>query len=720
MTEVEKKREGHAQDGPDVQKVVDSIILSRYSPAGLVINEDMDILQFRGDISPYLNPQPGKASLNLVKMAGESLAVELRVLIRRAREKDVAVRKEVVKVSHTNIVSMINIEVLAFKTHYSSERLFLVIFEDAAGSATRVLKQRGKAHAKTIGRSHENQVAALSSELATTQRHLKSVIEEYEVSTEELKALNEEVQSSNEEMQSINEELETSKEELQSANEELNTVNDELRSRNEEIAQSNNDLVNVLSGVEIPILLIDNKLQIRRFNTAAAKALNLVASDIGRPISDIRPNINSPDLDKLLLEVVNSLTIRQQEIQDTLGRWYSMKIRPYKTIDNRIDGALLTLEDIHDLKLGMLRIQEARAYAEAIVETVREPLIVLSKDLHVITANDAYYQEFPATPETLEDQYFYELQNGLWNIPKLRALLDYVVTENGAFNEFEVDYEAPGIGRRVMLLNARRVAQENSELILLAIEDITDRRAADEKISKLNRDLQHNLNELDSANKELEAFSYSVSHDLRSPLTMILGSADLLHAGYADRLDDEGSSYLERLIHGAVKMNRTIDALLHLSRISLHGVQRQEVNLSKIAASVVTELREAQSDRSTTVDIQEGITAFADAKLIEIALSNLLGNAWKFTSKTENARIEFGTIEEDGKTAYYVKDNGAGFDQNFSAKLFTPFRRLHSEQDFEGTGIGLATVERVIRRHGGRIWAKGKTNEGAAFFFTLN
>ena len=230
------------------------------------------------------------------------------------------------------------------------------------------------------------------------------------------------MQSSNEELQSINEELETSKEELQSTNEELSTVNDELQNRNEEITQSNSDLVNVLSGVDIPILLIGNKLQIRRFNASAGNVLNLIATDIGRPISDIRSNINVPDLDKLILEVIESLKIKEQETQDTQGRWYSMTIRPYKTVDNRIDGALVTLEDIHDLKLSMLRIKEARDYAEAIVETVREPLIVLSKDLRVVTANQAYYRNFGATPEAVVNKSFYELQNGFWNIPSLREL----------------------------------------------------------------------------------------------------------------------------------------------------------------------------------------------------------------------------------------------------------------------------------------------------------
>ena len=485
---VKKKGEEPAAGGTDIQKEADNIILNRYSPAGLVINEDLDILQFRGNVTPYLKPQPGKASLNLMKMAGESLAMELRVLIRQARGKDVAVRKEGIKVRHNGVVTDVTIEMIAFKPRDSRERLFLVIFEDTVAPTVQDLKKPGKAPAKTKGRSQEDQVAPLERELAATQQHLKSIVEEHEASTEELKALNEEVQSSNEELQSINEELETSKEELQSTNEELSTVNDELQNRNEEITQSNNDLVNVLSGVDIPILLIGNKLQIRRFNASAGKALNLIATDIGRPISDIRPNINVPDLDQLILEVVESLTIKEQEIQDTQGRWYSMTIRPYKTVDNRIDGAIVTLEDINDLKLGMLRIQEARDYAEAIVETVREHLIVLNRDLRVVTANQAYYKEFAITPEKIKDKYIYDIQDGLWNMPKLRQLLEEIIRENNEFRDFEVNYEAPGAGRRFMLLNARRVAREE-QLILLAVEDITARRIAEEEREKLH--LEH-------------------------------------------------------------------------------------------------------------------------------------------------------------------------------------------------------------------------------------
>jgi len=381
---------------------------------------------------------------------------------------------------------------------------------------------------------------------------------------------------------------------------------------------------------------------------------------------------------------------------------------------------LVRIKSLLRIKFLHGEVDEARDYAEAIVETVREPLIVLSKDLHVITANPSYYRVFKATPDAIENVYFYDLQNGRWNIPKLRNLLEDILEKSTTFNDFEVDYEAPDAGRRVLLLNARRIDREGTELILLALEDITDRRLAEENVKKLNTDLQHNLDELASANRELEAFSYSVSHDLRNPLNRILGFSDVLLEGYSDKLDDEGKDHLNRVIKNATRMNRIMDDLLHLSRISRHGVQRQDVDLSKLAASVVAELREAQPDRGATVDIQEGIAAFADAKLIEVALSNLLGNAWKFTSKTKNARIQFGTFEQKGKIVYYVKDNGAGFDQSFSEKLFLPFHRLHSEEEFEGTGIGLATVQRIIHRHGGKVWAEGEPGKGAMFYFTLD
>lgn len=302
---------------------------------------------------------------------------------------------------------------------------------------------------------------------------------------------------------------------------------------------------------------------------------------------------------------------------------------------------------------------------------------------------------------------------------ELMALLRHVL-ETGVAERREVSGRTKGV-RWDYYSTVEPLREEHGKVagLTLAQIDITERKRAEEDIKKLNEELKRNVDELAGANKELEAFVYSVSHDLRAPLRSITGFSDFLLQKYSDKLDDKGKKYLNWVINGAAKMNQIIDDLLHLSRISRQEIHRQDVDLSKAAGSIIAELRQSQPDRRVTIDIKEGITACADPGLIEVALSNLLRNAWKFTSKTENARIEFGAFTKDGKTVYYVKDNGAGFDPNFEERLFLPFHRLHSEQEFEGSGIGLATVERVIRRHGGKIWAEGKTNEGAAFFFTV-
>jgi light-regulated signal transduction histidine kinase (bacteriophytochrome) len=225
--------------------------------------------------------------------------------------------------------------------------------------------------------------------------------------------------------------------------------------------------------------------------------------------------------------------------------------------------------------------------------------------------------------------------------------------------------------------------------------------------------------ELERANREMEAFTYSISHDLRAPLRSMAGFAGILIQDYAEGLDKQVKDYLGRILRGSEKMTRLIDDLLRLSEISRRQMEKTEVDLSAIASSVISDMREADPERRVIIRIEEGLSAFADRSLMEIVLSNLLGNAWKFTSRTENARIEFGSIQREGKNMYYVRDNGAGFDPQYMKKMFLPFQRLHSEQEFEGTGIGLTIIERIIHRHGGRVWAEGEKGKGATIYFTL-
>jgi signal transduction histidine kinase len=248
---------------------------------------------------------------------------------------------------------------------------------------------------------------------------------------------------------------------------------------------------------------------------------------------------------------------------------------------------------------------------------------------------------------------------------------------------------------------------------------------------RASKDLEDANRELEEANRELEAFSYSVSHDLRAPLRSIEGFSQILLEDYTDKLDEEGEDYLGRVRAASQHMALLIDDLLDLSRVSRGPLRRETVDLSALATGIIDELRRSEPEREVEFVTEEGILAFADANLLTVALENLLSNAWKFTSKNTKATIEFGCIpkeEADGgrggrapaaQTTYFVRDDGVGFEQAYSDKLFGAFQRLHAAEEFEGTGIGLATVARIVRRHGGRVWAEGRVGEGATFFFTL-
>ena len=364
-----------------------------------------------------------------------------------------------------------------------------------------------------------------------------------------------------------------------------------------------------------------------------------------------------------------------------------------------------------------------RAFANSIVETVRHPLLLLDGQLRVQSANAAFYRTFSIGKVETVGSLVFDLDRREWDIPRLRTLLQEVLS-GGSFEDFEVKHDFPRLGRRVMLLNARGVhGDDDTAMVLLAIEDVTDSVQAWDALYKLNRELEDRVRDrtgaLEAANQELEAFCYSVSHDLRAPLRALDGFSDELLRCYAERLDEKGRHYLQRIRAGTQRMGQLIDDLLQLSRISRGEMKRERVDLTGMVQAVTADLGQHLSGREVSFAIQPDLAAQGDPGLLKIALENLLGNAWKFTSKHPQVTIEFGQTQNDGQTAYFVRDDGAGFNPAFAGKLFGAFQRLHKEKDFPGTGIGLATVQRVIHRHGGRIWAEGAIEKGATFFFTL-
>jgi PAS domain S-box-containing protein len=269
-------------------------------------------------------------------------------------------------------------------------------------------------------------------------------------------------------------------------------------------------------------------------------------------------------------------------------------------------------------------------------------------------------------------------------------------------------------------VSTKPLAAEKGLVVTSAIRDITDRKRVEQQISKLNKELERRAMELENANKELEAFSYSVSHDLRSPLQNIDSFSLILMEDYANQLDAEGLDYVQRLRGSCQHMQDIIDALLALSNMMRKELLVDHFDLTALANAVAADLKQKNPDRLVDWVIAEGLTAEGDAQLLRVVLENLFGNAWKFTANRPRARIEFGALpQSNGARTYFVRDDGAGFDMAHAGHLFKPFKRLHDQSEFRGTGIGLATVQRVIHRHQGKIWAEGVVNHGATFCFTL-
>lgn len=460
----------------DLNKEVVRLLLSQFTPSSVVVNHNFDIIQSRGNTAHFLKLPEGPASLNLFKMARPGLGLELRAALHDAKEKRAPVQKKGIRLKYEKKQIVVDIEVVPVIPNPQSQELHcLIIFKEAAPTPAASAKADAHRTAPADADSTEQRrIEQLEKQLEESHLYLQSTIQEQERTNEQLRAASEEIQSSNEELQSTNEELETAKEELQSTNEELMTVNDELLTKNTDIQGANNDLQNLMASAQIPVLMVDNELRIRRFTAMAENLLGLIPSDIGRPLGDLKTKLIMADLESMIRQVIELLAVKELEVQDKNGHWWQMRIRPYKTQDHRIEGAVVSLMDIDVIKRSLEEVAGARQYAEAIVETIRQPLLVLDDQLRVKTANAAFYREFEVQADAAPGKFIYELADGRWDIPQLRKLLEHVLPSNTKFEDFSIDSEFPAVGRKQLILNARRVIgqDQNTQYILLAMEVI--------------------------------------------------------------------------------------------------------------------------------------------------------------------------------------------------------------------------------------------------------
>ena len=576
MHEASNTRESTAQ------KEADTLLLEHYVPASVVIDADMEILQFRGHTSPYLEPASGKASFNVLRMARSGLGLELRLAISAAAKSGYAVTREGLQVLFADSVHEVTLEVIPLKA--TSEQWFLIVFTD---SSPRAIESKELTTETGKQSSKDRRVVTLEQELATTKAEMQAILEERETTNEELQAANEEILSSNEELQSINEELETTQEEIQATNEELTTLNQELSIRNEQL-------------------------------------------------------------------------------------------------------------------------KVTRDYADAIIETVREPLLVLNKDLCVMRANTAFYQTFHMTAAEAEQHYLYNLQNGQWENEQLRTLLEEILPENHSFQGFELDATFPMIGHRTMLLNASRIVheQKHESLILLAFEDITERK------------------ELEA---QKDAFLGMVSHELKTPVTSIKAYAQFLQKRFSHNGDESAAKSLGKMNTQLNKLTILINDLLDVTSIETGKLQMHPTSfaLDDLMRETVEEMQRTTKMHHIIIKDTVPNHVYSDRERTTQVLTNLLSNAIKYAPQAETILVRAIANEDvgaaGGAVTVSVQDFGMGISQEKQAQIFKLFYRVEgpTQQTISGLGLGLYISHQIIKQLGGRMSVESSPGEGSTFSFTI-
>jgi len=564
----------------DSQKEMDRLLLARYAPASVVIDAEMEILQFRGETSPYLQPASGKASFHLFKMVRADLGLALRTAISHARKSGQPVKKGGIQIKDQDVLREVLVEVIPLQAAGS----LVILFEEtpsASGVPTQAATQPTEHAART---ARDLRIEYLENEVTTTREAMQRVIEEMEATNEELQSANEEILSSNEELRSLNEELETSKEEIQASNEALLVVNQELTQKNAELAA-------------------------------------------------------------------------------------------------------------------------ARAYAEDIVETIREPLLVLDADLRVQRANPAFYQFFQIEPAETEQRLLFDLENRQWDIPALRTLLEDLLPTNHSFTDYVMEHTFARIGWKTMVLNAHRI--DHVPLILLAMEDSTARTQADQE--------KQNLLEL---RKE---FMATASHELKTPVSSVKGFTQVLRRRFTKAGDEQAASLLAKMEAQLTKLTTLINDLLDVTKLEAGQLHWENIpfDLGALVRDTVEEMAHTTEQHQIRIEGAIHVQVCGDPERIGQVLTNLLSNAIKYSPQAEVIKVTL-AAEQDAATVG-VQDFGIGIEASKQQHLFERFFRVKdlSHVRFPGLGLGLYISAEIVKRHGGRMWVESREGEGSTFFFTI-
>ena len=671
-------------------KQLERLLLDRYGPACVIVKESGEALYFSGQTNRYLQQPTGIPETNVVNMARPGLRVPLRTTLQRSAGAQERVMQKRISVERNGVISQVDLTVEPLK-EFEQASLYMVVFEDAPEGTS---AQTGAQSAISI--DSEQTTRYLENELRSAQEQAQAAYEELETSNEEL-------QSANEEYQSTIEELETSKEELQSFNEELETVNSELNRKVIELDQANSDLENLLNSTQIATMFLDSALRIKSFTPAAGSVFSLIPGDIGRPITDLAARFAGADFAGDIREVLKTLVPQERQLAAVDGRHFQMKILPYRTVHNVIDGVVVTFTNVTDLNKAVQLAEEAKVYAENILATVREPLLVLDAELRVKSANQSFYDTFHVTAGDSINRSLFELADGQWNSPELRRLMDEMLPQSKTVEDFKVTGDFRHAGRKSLLLNARQI--DHVQLILMAVEDITERKQVEDALLRLNEELRH--------------FAFAVAHDLQEPLRMVTSFTQLLSEEYKDKLSGEANQFIGYAVEGARRMETLLRELREywsVNELKVHLAHPVDCNLMVGKALGYLDI----AVKETCAVVTCGSLPVVQGNEIPLVtlFQNLIGNAIKYGRAGAPPQIRIFADRNGNTWTIGVADDGMGIERQHLDKIFIPFRRLHGPE-IAGTGMGLAMCQKIVERFGGRIWAESEFGRGTTIRFTM-
>ena len=675
-------------------------LLDAYAPASVLINARQEALYFFGPIDRYLKIAVGEASRDLFAMARDGLRTKLRMATRQAARQRARVAVGGAQIDRDG--SIVAVSISAQPIEATGEAFLLVSFSDEP--------ERPKNRKEQSGTKVAPHVIELGEELEATRKELESAIRDLEISNDELTATNEEAMSVNEELQSTNEELEISKEELQSLNEELTALNSQLNETVEVQRATANDLQNTMNSSDIAMLFLDANLEIRLFTPAAKSMFSVIASDIGRPLADLARLSDDVNLLADAGTVLANQMPMSREVETREGAWYTRRVLPYRAQDGRVEGVVLTFADISERKAAERAIDAARSYSDSIINTIRQPLVVLDDAFRVISASRSFYRAFAIEPGETVGRQLDAVDDGRLDIATVHGFLDRLRNGETVIEDHEVDVELPPQGTRSLLLGALEIRDDpkTPRRILVTIDDVTER-------NKVSDALVAARQVAEQANLGKSRFLAAASHDLRQPLQTL----SLLQGILAKRMKDEGGTKLVAKLEETLgAMSGMLNTLLDINQLEAGTVRPEilEFRIDGLLDRLKTEFTYHTAAKGISWHVVEsGLTIRSDPRLLEQTLRNLLANAVKYT---EQGKVLLGCRRRGGdKVRIEVWDTGIGIPAGQLTAIFEEFHQLDNaaRERSRGLGLGLSIVQRISDLLGHTIDVRSWPDRGSVF-----